>query len=289
MVKAWIKQILHKNKSSINEQEDLGYLQINLPIFSGNLTCAPEYLVNRFKKYSVANNLVERLDSHILCNDHPMLPNWWVKSNNQLYLPAEFKNANIPSIVVHPGQPQPTNFCLILNGKSNYVFMLWGKDGLVYISEKSNLNGANISIGGGHVFVGDDVKVTSRLKINCRNGGGVSLHRDILIASDVSLMSDDCHTVMSRKDNKRINPYGGQIEIKDHVWIANKVTIMGDSYIEKDSIVGLGSYVRGVTKQAGVILAGVPAKIIKTDITWDIRDLPPDTFESTGTSEASNI
>jgi acetyltransferase-like isoleucine patch superfamily enzyme len=232
-------------------------------------------LTRRFATYAANNNLLERFERHTLCNDHPALPTWWAKNKNKLFLPSANQHEKIPNILLHPGAPEPQNFCLVLNGKCDYSLMLWGDSGLIYVSEKSDLRHAHLALGGGNIFIGDDVRATARFTINCRNQGSVSLDEDVLIGSDVLLMTDDCHAILDAVESRRINPYGGTINIKKHVWIADQVRIMGDSSIQSDCVVGAGAFIRKNFEQSGVILAGIPARIVRENITWDERDLPP--------------
>lgn len=247
-----------------------------LPAFPGGHCAISDLLAERFANYAVSNNLAGRLEQHVLCNDHPGLPHWWTSNGNALLLPRDKRHNPLPHMQVHPGQNDPRNFCLVLNGTSDYSIMLWDCGGFLYVSESARLGQGQIAFGGGSVFIGDDVRATARMMINCRNQGIVSFDKDILIGSDVVLMTDDCHTIISIADNRRINPYGGSIFLRRHIWVADSVRIMGNSVIESDTVIGAGAFVRKIFEETGVILAGVPAQVIRRNITWDHRDLPPD-------------
>jgi acetyltransferase-like isoleucine patch superfamily enzyme len=237
----------------------------------------PTALAQRFLTYVAQNNASSKFAALELCNAHPDLPSWWEPNANLLFLPATQREENIPKIQIHPGLPEPQNVCLILNGKATYSLMLWGNGGVIYLSDQSDLANAHLALGGGGIFVGNGVRATARLTINCRNQGIVALDEDILIGSDVKFMTDDCHTIISTNDGRRLNPFGGVIQIGKHVWIADEVRIMGDSSIQRDCIIGAGAFVRRTFDQAGIVLAGVPAKVIRENVTWDHRDLPPQT------------
>ncbi len=144
----------------------------------------------------------------------------------------------------------------------------------MYIDQASFIPNSSISIGGGFVYIGPQVRSAGQLNLNCRNYGSIILEADILISNGVKLMTDDCHAILSINERKRLNPYGGAILVKQHVWIGVQATIMGNSIIRKDCVVGERAFVRNIHTNMNSIVAGVPAKVVKEGITWDPRDLP---------------
>jgi acetyltransferase-like isoleucine patch superfamily enzyme len=90
---------------------------------------------------------------------------------------------------------------------------------------------------------------------------------DCMFSSGIKLLTGDSHSIIDLKSQKRIN-YADNVKIGPHVWIGADVVVLKGVEIGKDSIVGSRSI---VTKKYGpnVIIAGIPAKIIKENITWD--------------------
>lgn len=191
-------------------------------------------------------------------------------------MPSSIGVPKIPHISVHPGKDAPRNSLLFLNGVCSVSIMLWGNDNVLYVDRHTSLPSANFSIGGAFVFVGSKVRSTSRLNVNCRNGASVVLEKDVLLASNVVIMSDDCHTVIDKNTRQRINPFGGSILVKRHVWIADGATIMGNSVVAENNIVGANAFVRNIVTPIDSVIAGVPARCVKSNVTWDERDLSPD-------------
>ena len=210
-----------------------------------------------------------------LVENNESLPDWWAERNNKLFIPKDSSFKDFPEIRTHPGISSPENCTVFLCEASNYSILIWGSDSVVYISPDAHIPFGEIAVGNGFVFIGPDVRSTARLNINCRNGGSVILTEDILIGSDVKFQSDDCHTIISLSSNERLNPFGGTIVVRNHVWFGEDSLIFGDSYIEHNCIIGARSFVRGIATPSNSIIAGVPGKVIRTDITWDSRDLPP--------------
>ena len=82
----------------------------------------------------------------------------------------------------------------------------------------------------------------------------------------------DNHSIIDVASGKRINP-SRPITIGDHVWVGQEVTILKGTAIGSHSIVGAGSIVRGVVPP-NTLVAGSPARVIRSGVTWDRRRLP---------------
>lgn len=230
------------------------------------------------QRYGVASLLADSIDpnQYELIQHHERLPAWWDANNNFFLAPKKRKNIGIPTIQLHPGHKECSGFVIIGNEESQYGLLVWGSDGFMYVSANANISGANIALESGCIFVGAQVRHTSRLNLNCRNGGRIALKKDILIASDVSFQTDDCHTLYSIADGTRKNPYGGKIDVEEHVWIGQQAIVMGDCTIGRNSVVGARSFVRGAVFPSNVVLAGSPARVINEGINWDFQDIPPE-------------
>lgn len=88
------------------------------------------------------------------------------------------------------------------------------------------------------------------------------------IANDVLIQDTDFHRSVSSDDID----YSSQIIIEDFVWICPKATILKGVTIGEGSIVAAGAV---VTKDVppNCLVAGVPAKIVKTGVLSWLRDL----------------
>jgi len=113
--------------------------------------------------------------------------------------------------------------------------------------------GNNVHLVGPSLFISED---GSRMKI----GNGT------MIGYDVEIRTSDSHPILDRNTGKRINP-PADVVIGEDVWIAVKVIVLKGVTIHDGSIVATGSVVtRDIP--ANTIVAGNPAKVTKTDITW---------------------
>ena len=97
----------------------------------------------------------------------------------------------------------------------------------------------------------------------------VSIGEDSQLSWGIDIWCTDAHTITNLK-GEPIN-FAQSIEIGKHVWVGKDVKIGKNTKIPDNSIVGWGSIVTKVFNEPNIILAGIPAKIVKRGINWDRR------------------
>lgn len=138
----------------------------------------------------------------------------------------------------------------------------------VEVGENSNLNhlrvhalaeGAVIAIGAWASFNG-----TSQITAHERSA--IRIGARCLFGDGCTVASSDVHKVLDAATGARLN-LPGDIVLGEHVWAAPRVAILRNASVGADSVVGTGSVVKGVFP-ANVLLAGAPARVVRTGITW---------------------
>lgn len=111
---------------------------------------------------------------------------------------------------------------------------------------------AQLILGSGYCNMG--------LNLCCFNK--ITIGQHVAIAENVTLRDSDNHDITSHPHIK-----SAPIIIGDHVWIGMGATILKGVTVGNGAIIAAGAV---VTKDvpAQCIAAGVPAKVIKTDVTW---------------------
>ena len=109
------------------------------------------------------------------------------------------------------------------------------------------------------IFIGKNSYLNRRTEIKCQSS--VSIGDDTAIAWDCIIMDTDYHSI-----NGKVMT--APIVIGNHVWIGCKSVILKGVNIGDNAIVAAGSV---VTKDvpANCLVGGSPAKIIKTDVSWE--------------------
>ncbi len=103
----------------------------------------------------------------------------------------------------------------------------------------------------------------------------VTLGEDCMLAGGIEIRTGDSHSILDLSDKKRLNP-AQDVCIKNHVWIARHVQILKGVSIGCNSIIGTGAI---VTKDIpeNSLSVGVPAKVVKSGVTWTREKIPVDT------------
>lgn len=120
--------------------------------------------------------------------------------------------------------------------------VLYGCESRVEISSTAKLNDALINVASGKVTIGEYVFFG---------------HHVSLLTGTHDFLAKD------RLRQESVPDSGRDIVLEKGVWLASNVTIIGPSVIGRNSVVAAGSVVMGDVPE-NVIVAGIPAKIIKT-------------------------
>ena len=96
-----------------------------------------------------------------------------------------------------------------------------------------------------------------------------------LYSDDITMIAGDGHSIFDTEMGSRLNPVGvssrNDICVGNHCWVAYGTIILA-SVLKDSSIVGAGSLVKGRFTN-NVVIAGTPAKVIRTNVTWNYNAL----------------
>ena len=147
-------------------------------------------------------------------------------------------------------------------------FIINGSDNRIVIDEKNVCSGLNVWIednensclvGRHNCFMGEDSLILTE-------GKKIIIQDNCLFSHDVTLRTGDSHSIFDSQ-GKRINR-ADDIMIASHVWVGNKVTILKGTSLGENCVVGTGAICTG-GDFSNSVLCGVPARVTKSDITWD--------------------
>lgn len=172
---------------------------------------------------------------------------------------------------------------------NNFIVNVLGNNHSIVIGKDCLLTNTDINITGesNRIIIEDNVRflgpcrivmggMNSKLHIKCNagirgvefnlNGANIEVGELCMFSYGVTLRNHDSHRIYDNENNL-VNP-PRDIVIGKHVWIAQHVTILKGCHIGDDSVIGFGAI---VTKgcASGSVMTGVPAKIVKDNITWD--------------------
>ena len=149
---------------------------------------------------------------------------------------------------------------------NNALILVIGNYNSVEIGEGVFFSGKIELIGDSNV-----IKIGKNTRINgaefiVHNGTKVEIGSNCLFSTKIDVRTTDSHKVFN-SEGERIN-FDKNIIIGEHVWIGRMVSILKGANIGDGSVIGSMSLVSGLIPKA-VIAVGVPAKIIKNQITWE--------------------
>ena len=123
------------------------------------------------------------------------------------------------------------------------------------------------------LFINKDLYCPGSLSIYNMDESGLTMKigKNCMFALGVIMRPCDGHAIYNNDTKTIINkPEYHSIEIGNHVWCGMDVKILKNTKIPDNSIVGAGAIVNKKFEEKNVIIAGVPAGIIKRNINWSI-------------------
>lgn len=116
------------------------------------------------------------------------------------------------------------------------------------------------------IVTGNSTNYAGKIHIACTESTNIRVGDNCLFSSDIVLRSGDSHSIVNM-EGKRSN-HAKDVTIRNHVWVGFRALITKGALIQENSVVGTGAIVTDVFEEGNVVLAGVPAKIVKRDINW---------------------
>ena len=153
------------------------------------------------------------------------------------------------------------------NSNSDDMYLHCGSDATVHIGDHVRLAKARMHIvAPTKLIVAEFTSFVGDASISAHEAAEIVFGHNCLIADEVTISVSDMHSVVDLKTGTRMNP-ARPIVIGHRVWIGARSTVLKGTTIGDGSFIGAHSLVRG-TFPANVMAAGVPAKILRSDVTW---------------------
>lgn len=136
--------------------------------------------------------------------------------------------------------------------------------GNIYFKGKAKIGiGAKLLVNG-DLYLGNNFNITGDALIICAEK--ISIGKDVMIAWKSIIMDTDQHAIYD-KNNQYINE-DKEIIVGDNVWIGAQSLILKGSIISDGCIIGANTTITKPFTNINAVIAGNPAKVIKTDVQW---------------------
>ena len=144
-----------------------------------------------------------------------------------------------------------------------------GNNNRIVFCEKSFAKGADLCTedDGNSIVIGQRTNLCGKIHLAAIEGTKILIGEDCLFSSEIVFRTGDSHSILDL-DGNRTNP-SEDIVIGDHVWLGHRVLINKGVHIGADNIVGTAAVVTKSISETNAVIAGVPAKVIKTGVNWD--------------------
>ena len=117
------------------------------------------------------------------------------------------------------------------------------------------------------IVIGHKTLFCGEIEFACIEGKKILVGNDCLFSKGIRISTGDSHAIYDM-DGNRANE-AADVTIGNRVWMGQNVTALKGSLIKENSVVGVGSVVTRKFEDTNVVIAGIPAKVVKKNIYWE--------------------
>lgn len=152
-----------------------------------------------------------------------------------------------------------------INGDNNHI-IIKGTSHKIYSIKVTEIKDNN------KITIGNNFYQTGFLKIDFANNSNLNFEigDNCMFGQNINFMLGDFHKIIDLKTSEQTNKSKSGIKIGNHVWIARDVKVLKDISIPNNTIIATQSLVTKSFTEENTLIGGVPAKILKQDVTWQI-------------------
>lgn len=155
------------------------------------------------------------------------------------------------------------------NRLTDTTIYISGDNNEIVLGRNNNLNKGELWIEdqGGKIVFGNNTSMLGFTHVAVTEGESITFGDGCLFAPSVIFRVGDSHPIFDQTSGERVNP-ARSISVGNHVWFGNNTTILKGVQIKDGSVVATGAIVTKSPEEGNVILAGNPAKVVKSNIDW---------------------
>lgn len=153
-------------------------------------------------------------------------------------------------------------------------FHFGNQGSIIKLNEGCRVSGKLIVLHGSYIEVGRKTIFNKACFFQAWEKTKILIGEECLFAN-VKARTSDTHSIISLDTKKRINK-AKDIIIGNRVWIADDVDILKGATICDGSVISSRSLLTAKTIPENCLAGGVPAKVLREGITWDVNLLPVD-------------
>jgi acetyltransferase-like isoleucine patch superfamily enzyme len=116
------------------------------------------------------------------------------------------------------------------------------------------------------ICVGPNCGFNGAVRLLCHEPATLTIGAGCLFAGGIDVTTSDMHSVVDVATGERVNP-ARDVVIEERVWIGQRAMILKGAHIGAGSVIGACAVVSGRIPPNSAA-AGVPARVIRRDVTW---------------------
>ena len=166
----------------------------------------------------------------------------------------------------------------IKTNKGKIVINIFGDNNSVIIKNGFYLSSQlNILIGQNHhnfgkvknstFFIDKNTSIESLQYVTFNSNTYCNIGEYCMFANNITIFNTDTHPIFDKSTGEIINKVKG-VEIGKHCWIGTNSTVLKNTQIADNCILGWESVVSGKHLTPNCAIAGNPAKLVKENIEW---------------------
>ncbi|MCX6217772.1 acyltransferase [Spirosoma sp.] len=151
---------------------------------------------------------------------------------------------------------------------TNMTIYIRGSNNLLRIGAYCKFKGGCVWFedNNGQVIIGDHTSIESAHLAVTEPGKRITIGEDCMLSAGIDIRTGDSHSILDTATGKRIN-YAQDVTIGNHVWIGLNAVLLKGASIGNNSIISTKAVVTQPIPDHS-IAAGVPAKVIKSNVDW---------------------
>lgn len=145
---------------------------------------------------------------------------------------------------------------------------------LIQIGQDCQLHNLIVVISKGeNQFLKIGAKTTvGSMRLMLPNHTSCVIGEDCMFSSEILIWTGDGHSLLNQKSQDILNRKEYTIQIGNHCWIGWGCALTKNTNLPDHTIVGMHSVITKKFQQEHTVIAGNPAQIIKTGISWNRTD-----------------
>jgi len=155
------------------------------------------------------------------------------------------------------------------NRLNNCKFEIFGNENHIVIGNNNSFKDTSFWLedAGSIIRIGNRNKLCGYTHLGIAEGKELTIGNDCMFSKNIYITTTDSHSIIDNETGLRIN-LAKSVRIYNHVWLGRDVTIGKGVVISENVIVGGKSYVTKSIEKSNVIVAGIPARVVKDKVTW---------------------